>query len=165
MKCAIVVAADEANGIGIGGYLPWKIPSEAAWFRKLTTSGHTNAVIMGVNTWTKLIRPLSGRFNIVVSTKLSHSAYPALSFIARSLQEALDHCRRINITNTWIIGGTRLYQEAMLSEECNSIILSRINGIHECDTWFPPIPDTFTQLEESDHENKGKIWSIETYSR
>lgn len=57
------------------GALPWSIPGDLAFFRKLTTqtqcSGMRNAVIMGRKTWNSIpgkFRPLASRLNVVLST-------------------------------------------------------------------------------------------------
>ena len=68
MKNFIVIVAATASSLGIGrlGDLPWKLPGDMAFFKRLTTTTrHTkkkNAVIMGRNTWESIpskFRPLS----------------------------------------------------------------------------------------------------------
>ncbi|CAN5293735.1 hypothetical protein BH09MYX1_BH09MYX1_50320 [soil metagenome] len=63
-----LIFAIAANGvIGRGGKLPWSEPDDRARYEKIT-AGH--AVIMGRRTWEEMGVPLSGRHNVVVSTKL-----------------------------------------------------------------------------------------------
>jgi dihydrofolate reductase/thymidylate synthase len=69
----VVVAATETWGIGKEGKLPWHLPTDMAFFRKVTSTavaGKRNAVIMGRRTWASIpgkFRPLSGRINVVLS--------------------------------------------------------------------------------------------------
>jgi dihydrofolate reductase len=70
----IVVACTRNLGIGLNGSMPWHLPKDMAYFKKLTsTSGGSetrNAVIMGRKTWESIpakFRPLSGRVNVVIS--------------------------------------------------------------------------------------------------
>lgn len=70
----VVVAATRAGGIGIGGALPWQLPSDMAFFKSLTLKtrdpSKQNAVIMGRKTWASIpakFRPLKGRVNVVLS--------------------------------------------------------------------------------------------------
>lgn len=157
----IVVAADEEDGIGIQGRLPWKISSEIKFFRKITTSGESNAIIMGRKTWDSLgNKKLPGRINIILSTSLPRSG-DLLTF--KSLDEALSHCKEVMISSIWVIGGSQLYQEALLSSKCQGIILSRIKGTHQCDVKFPNISTSDYELRRTDHCDRE--WSVEYYSR
>lgn len=79
---SIVVAADQASGIGLNGGLPWRLRKDMAFFAKVTstvpaTTTHSsngiqrvNACIMGRRTWESIpvkFRPLANRLNIIVS--------------------------------------------------------------------------------------------------
>jgi hypothetical protein len=73
----VVVAATVTGGIGLGGKLPWSLPTDMAAFKRITTTlpagaaaGVRNAVIMGRRTWLSIpprFRPLPGRLNVVLS--------------------------------------------------------------------------------------------------
>lgn len=71
---SLVIAATLDYGIGMDGKLPWLLPSDMAFFKRVTS--HTNvatkqnAVIMGRKTWASIptrFRPLQGRLNVVLS--------------------------------------------------------------------------------------------------
>lgn len=157
----IVAAADEEDGIGIQGHLPWKISSEIKFFRRITTSGESNAVIMGRRTWDSLgSKKLPGRLNIILSTFLPCGRDP---LIFKSLDEALSHCKETMISSVWVIGGAQLYQEALLSSKCQGIILSRIKGTYRCDVKFPNILTSDYELRRT--EDCDSEWSTEYYSR
>nr|Q27783.1 RecName: Full=Bifunctional dihydrofolate reductase-thymidylate synthase; Short=DHFR-TS; Includes: RecName: Full=Dihydrofolate reductase; Includes: RecName: Full=Thymidylate synthase [Trypanosoma brucei brucei]AAA91362.1 dihydrofolate reductase-thymidylate synthase [Trypanosoma brucei] len=77
---SVVVASDEKGGIGDGGTIPWEIPEDMQYFRRVTTNlrgknvkpspSKRNAVVMGRKTWDSLppkFRPLSNRLNVVLS--------------------------------------------------------------------------------------------------
>lgn len=73
LRLTLIVAATKSNGIGQNSQLPWRLPKEMKYFANATSKapeGHTNAVVMGRNTWESIpakFRPLSSRVNIVVS--------------------------------------------------------------------------------------------------
>ncbi len=59
------VAAMSLNRvIGAGGAIPWYLPEDFRWFKKLTTGGF---VVMGRKTFDSLPRPLPNRTNIVLT--------------------------------------------------------------------------------------------------
>jgi len=45
---SLIVATDRNNGIGINNALPWRLPEDLAFFKRIT-SGHT--IIMGRKTF------------------------------------------------------------------------------------------------------------------
>lgn len=70
----IIVATSSNLGIGMEGYLPWKIQKDMDSFKKITTSTNNprlkNACIMGRKTWQSLppkYRPLPNRVNVILS--------------------------------------------------------------------------------------------------
>lgn len=81
MSLTVIVAATKSNGIGQSGKLPWRLSKEMAYFARVTSSapdGQKNAVIMGRKTWESIpakFRPLSKRFNIVVSHNRDYELY------------------------------------------------------------------------------------------
>ena len=75
MELTLIVAATLANGIGVKGSLPWRLPNEMAYFARVTSrcpERALNALVMGRKSWESIprkFRPLRGRSNIVVSTQ------------------------------------------------------------------------------------------------
>lgn len=79
---SLIVAATKELGIGINGGLPWRLPPDMAFFKKVTTtipkaysSDLKNIVIMGRVTWESIptkFRPLADRMNIIVSRNLEY---------------------------------------------------------------------------------------------
>lgn len=59
-----IVACDQYGIIGDKGRIPWNVPEDMAFFRKMT-SGHI--VIMGRKTFDSLSSPLKNRINIVIT--------------------------------------------------------------------------------------------------
>lgn len=76
MDFCLIVCTTPNGGIGKNGSIPWRVPVDMAFFRRITTSttsvseGKRNAVIMGRQTWESIparFKPLPGRLNIVLS--------------------------------------------------------------------------------------------------
>jgi len=144
---SIIVAATPKRGIGANNALPWKrLPEDMAFFKSTTlavTGGaERNAVIMGRNTWESIpikYRPLEGRYNVVVtSRKLDAEVDTAASF-----DEALKLCDRQDIGQIFIIGGAKMYEEALQKEQCTTVYLTRVGINFDTDVFMPEVPSEF----------------------
>lgn len=137
---SVIVACTPDGGIGFGGKIPWHLKIDLHMFRAITT--HTfdpqkvNVVIMGRKTWESLPnKPLSRRFNIVVSKSL---IYLRNAIVVRSFQDALgivSHLKQVE--NTFVIGGSELYNIAVRHPLCSSVYLTKLDASFQCDTFFP----------------------------
>lgn len=153
----IIAAMTPKRVIGNKGKLPWMskdVPGELKWFQEVTL-GHT--VIMGRSTWESLppkFRPLSGRYNIVVSRTMS--APPLSVIVARSLKDAL----RLAYAgkDVWIIGGAQMYGEALANAD--ELYLTFIDKEFGGDTYFPEFADMFSFVEDVRH---GEGWAVKRF--
>ena len=81
-----IIAAVSKNGIiGADGKIPWDIPEDKAYFKKITSG---NIVIMGRRTFEEIGYPLPNRYNIIVSEKKNFHDENLIT--AKSLDEALN---------------------------------------------------------------------------
>lgn len=160
---AIVVAMDENRGIGKEGKLPWHLPSELIHFAKLTKPTQDphrkNAVIMGRNTWESLpekYRPLPQRLNIVLTQNLSYPL-PKDVLQANSLEQALQLAEEQSVERIFVIGGAKVFEQALQDPRCQTLHLTQILSSFDCDTFFPSFESLpFTKTFESEIiEEKG----------
>src|SRR5690606_15276299 len=100
MKLILVVAAAENNVIGVQNELPWHLPDDLKFFKKITLN---KPVIMGKNTWLSIGKPLPNRLNIVISTTLEEVPEGVLRF--DTLKASLEYLQSLNIPEACIIGG------------------------------------------------------------
>jgi dihydrofolate reductase len=169
----VVVAADASNGIGRGGALPWHLPGDLAHFRALT--GHTrgegrrNAVVMGRRTWESLpprFRPLPGRLNVVVTRDAAFSAEGARH--AHGLDEALAMAAAApDVERVFVIGGGELYRAALTHAKCGDVHLTRVEGDHGCDVFFPALESTHDLVERSGprRDGDGPAYELQRWAR
>ena len=124
------------NGvIGAGGTMPWHLPEDFRHFRSLTTG---QPVIMGRRTWDSLperSRPLPGRINIVITGQDGWAADGALR--ASSLFHALElgAAAAGPGDRLWIIGGGRVYSEAL--NVAGTAVITVIDKVVVGDTYAP----------------------------
>jgi dihydrofolate reductase len=147
----MICAMDLSQGIGFNQNLPWHLPEDLAHFRVLTTQARPlsqNAVIMGRKTWESLpnsVRPLPNRFNVV----LTHSDIdlPSNALKADSIDTALTQlASKADIDSIFIIGGGRVYQECILRAEVQTLYLTIVENIFDCDTFFPEYKSNFNRF-------------------
>jgi len=151
MKVNIIAAVAENGVIGYQGKLPWHIPEDLKRFKSLTTG---NAVIMGRFTWQSLpIKPLPERENFVISSSSSYHLISGDNFIARSsVSSALNTCNVLsNIREVFIIGGNRIYKEALYLNCVDSMYITHVHREYEGDAYFTDVD--WTQWQEVERED------------
>lgn len=151
MEYSIIVATTINGGIGLNGKIPWRLKDDLDHFKFQTTysrMGCVNAVIMGRNTWKSLpekVRPLANRINIIVSEsyyldkeKMDELAQMKDVYVVPTLDNAHAKIKEMhNIHKVFIIGGERLYKEALADHRYNHLLLTFIDIDVKCDTFFP----------------------------
>ncbi|NQY42235.1 MAG: dihydrofolate reductase [Legionellales bacterium] len=145
---SIVVAMAKNRVIGNQGRLPWHIPEDLKWFKKVTM-GHP--IIMGRKTFLSIGRPLPGRKNIILTTQKD--------FLARGCIVLNDFSAITNILpdseEMMVIGGAQVYKKALLI--ANKIYLTMIENDFAGDVYFPDFNLADWQIiEEHNLENLDK---------
>ena len=110
MKIFFVVACTKDGGIGKDGGLPWPHMKEDMKNFTQLTKGDGKAVVMGRKTWESLPerhKPLAGRVNIVVSSKLEDDRCIVVNGVPAAIQTALLK----NVKELWFIGGKAIYDD------------------------------------------------------
>jgi dihydrofolate reductase len=153
-KFGIVAAMSRNHVIGVNGTLPWTLPADRMYFKHLTKD---SALILGRRTLfedSELRHIAHASHVIVLSRKLTEADLTdlqadhrdlSLSFsIARSFPEALDVARRLkhnkdagdstndgtassNRLECWVVGGERLYHEAVVHPSANQLHLTVVD--------------------------------------
>lgn len=171
MGFSLIAAADSKMGIGKNGKLPWdlKLPTDLAFFHKTTCGRGKNAVIMGRTTWESIPknrRPLKERLNIVLTHQNSYPL-PAEVLRSASLEETLQKAGQKNAEEIFVIGGAKVFAEAICHPNCTTIFLTEVSGDFKCDTFFPKIdPAKFKKVSESaTREENGIKFRFVKYQR
>ena len=149
MQIVIVAIVAENGVIGQGGVMPWRVKSDMAHFKALTTG---KPVLMGRKTWASLhVRPLPGRTNIVVTRDESFTAPGAL--VSTSLDTALEAARGDAMrrgTDVMVIGGADIYAQAI--PYADRLEITQIHASPEGDVRFPAIdPALWRESERESH--------------
>jgi dihydrofolate reductase len=129
MRRSLVVAMSRNRVIGRDNQLPWKLPADMAFFKRVTM-GHP--VIMGRRTYESIGKPLPGRQNIVVSGNAAYEA-PGCS-VVRSMEEAYRVAG--DADDVSIIGGSSIFAASLPIADV--IYLTEVDAEVEGDVFFPP---------------------------
>lgn len=123
--------------IGRGNQIPWHLPEDFKWFKRMTT-GHV--IVMGRKTFESIGKPLPNRTTIVLSR--SQFQFPGVQTV-RSLE---DLTSLVADRQVFICGGAEVYEQAL--PLCSDLYLTLVKAIVEGDAFFPPFEERFTPVEE-----------------
>ena len=140
---SLVVAVARNGVIGRDNQLPWRLPDDLAYFKRVTLD---HPVIMGRRTYQSIGRALAGRENIVVTRDRDFHAPGCL--VVASLDEAWKAAR--DAPEVCVIGGTSLFREAL--PIADRIHLTEVEAEVPGDTFFPRFDRSeWTEREVSRH--------------
>ncbi|MCA9706810.1 MAG: dihydrofolate reductase, partial [Myxococcales bacterium] len=100
MRISIIAAVADDGVIGRDGALPWRLPADLRFFRRVTMGHH---VIVGRKTWDSIGRPLPGR-TLVVLTRDRTAAIPGVHVVG-DLTQALECARAAGDSDVFVAGG------------------------------------------------------------
>lgn len=123
--------------IGSGNQIPWHLPEDFRWFKKMTTG---QVVVMGRKTFESIGRPLPNRETVILSRTGFH--VPGVRTIA-----SLDEVVMPGETRTvFICGGAEIYAQAL--PRCSDLYLTLVKRTVDGDAFFPPFEDYFAPVAE-----------------
>ncbi len=122
--------------IGCAGKIPWHLPEDFQWFKKMTT-GHV--VLMGRKTFESLGKPLPNRTNLVLTRGDDIPGVTVLRDLAE-LSASYFAPREI-----FVIGGAEIY--AQLLPRCRELYLSVVLREVAGDAFFPPFEAGFELID------------------
>jgi dihydrofolate reductase len=145
VKLTIVVAVADNGVIGHNKNLPWHLPADLGHFKRITMG---KPLLMGRKTHESIGRPLPGRLNIVLTTQPEYLAEGCR--VVHSVDEAIAVVEHEGGDEIMIIGGARLYQEAL--PRADVVHLTRVHCEVAGDTWFPEM--TMDEWQETARERR-----------
>ena len=133
-KLSLVVAKAKKSVIGKDGDMPWSMPSDLKYFKKVTMG---KPVIMGRVTWESLPYPLPGRDNLILTRNTAYQAEGAEVFTDKDeiLKRAYELATLNNVDEVMVIGGGQIYN--IFLAECTKVYITRIDAEVDGDTYFP----------------------------
>jgi len=152
LEIIIITAAASNGAIGKNGTQPWYCKEELNHFIKTTID---YPVIMGTATMREIVNPLSGRENLVLSSK-SHKEDATGFLYFNSIENAISYCNDKDYKKVFVIGGESVYKQSM--EIADRIVISIMNFGFEGDRFFPEIDLNKWELEKEDRRKNFVIY-------
>ena len=135
------IAAMSLNrAIGAGGKIPWHLPEEFKWFKKMTTG---RIIVMGRKTFESIGKPLPNRTTIVLTR--SPQPIPGAQTVS-DLRQIDPASPAFAGREIFICGGAQVYEQAL--PLCSDLYLTLVKRNVAGDTYFPPFEDQFELVEE-----------------
>jgi dihydrofolate reductase len=145
-RMTLVVAADVAGGIGQDGGLPWRLPDDLKWFKRVTMG---YPLVMGRKTHDSIGRSLPGRLNIVITRQDDYVPYDG-AVVVGSLEAALARAARENAHEVMVIGGAEIFRSAL--EMADRVLLTRVHDTFAADTHLDDLdPASWRETWREDH--------------
>jgi dihydrofolate reductase len=131
-----IAAMAENRVIGAGNRLPWHLPEDFKWFKRMTTG---QVIVMGRKTYESIGKPLPNRTTLVLSR--SAREIPGVRVISSLAEIDLAHETR----EVYICGGAEIYAQAL--PLCSDVYLTLVKRSVPGDRFFPPFEDQFVEAE------------------
>ena len=129
---SLIAAMDKNHLIGKNNDLPWRLPADLAYFKKVTMG---NTIVMGRKTFESIGKPLPGRENVIVTSQQDYKVEGAS--IVHSIEELLQLDK--DSKELFVIGGARLYEQTLA--HADRLYLTEIQEQFEGDAYFPAIDE------------------------
>ena len=146
-RLAVIVAVAENGVIGRDNGLPWHLPEDLRYFRRVTMG---KPIVMGRKTFESIGRALPGRTNIVISRNKLFAPDDVL--VAASPDDALVLAGQIaeqqGVGEAMVIGGAEIY--ALALPRADRLYITRVHASVEGDALLPPVD--WTQWAETSCE-------------
>lgn len=144
----LIVAVDEAWGIGKDGDLLRRISADMKNFRAITT-GH--ALVMGRKTLESFPngKPLPHREHIVLTTNPNYACEGIT--LCKDIEELKEVTSAITDKKIFVVGGGSVYQQ--LLPLCDIAYVTKIHHTFPADTYFPNLDE----MEEWSLREKGEL--------
>lgn len=156
---SLIVAHDPNRVIGSNNDLPWHLPEDLAYFKKMTMG---KAMVMGRKTYDSIGRPLPGRLSIIVTRNPEYTAPGAV--VVHDLKEAIEKAKEY-ADEVMIIGGAEIFR--MVLGFADRLYITFIQKHYEGDTFFPAYGDEWklTSTSEEMVSADGTPFSYLVYDR
>lgn len=131
---SMIVACDMNNVIGYENKLPWHLPEDMKYFKRMTTG---STVVMGRKTYESIGRPLPNRTNVIVSRGGFTTEDDVI--VVSDLKRYLEYAPKES--DIFVIGGEEIYKQSL--PYAYFIYMTRILKMYSGDVFFPRLDNSW----------------------
>ena len=162
MKISCIVAIANNNVIGKDNQIPWYLPNDLKYFKKVTLNHH---ILMGRNCFESIGRALPKRTNVIITRNMYYTVSSCL--ITHSIGEALSLAEENGEEEAFIIGGGKIYEQTI--DLWDKLYLTKVDLDVKGDVYFPELDFSnwkLTHKEDHIKDNKNTHnYSFLTYEK
>jgi dihydrofolate reductase len=135
---SLLWAMDKNRGIGLNNELPWRLPEDLKYFKRVTMG---KPIAMGRKTYDSIGRPLPGRENIVITRR------QGLTIEGCTVIHDVKELVKREEEELFVIGGAEIFKEIL--PYADRLYITEIYEEFKADTFFPEIDMSEWELIES----------------
>ena len=156
---SLIVAHDTQKVIGKNNDLPWHLPEDLAYFKKMTMG---KAMVMGRKTYESIGRPLPGRLSIVITRNPNYKAEGVV--VVNNIEAAIEKAKEY-APEVMVIGGAEIFK--MVMDVADRLYITLIQEEFAGDTFFPEYEEewTLTSTSEEIISKNGTSFIYQVYDK
>ncbi len=133
---AMIVAMSKNRIIGVDGNLPWHLPEDLKFFKRMTQA---KPLVMGRKTYTSIGKPLPNRLNIVITRDktFAHDGVRVCHELADALALADQQATIDAAEEIMVMGGGEIYRQAL--PYAQRLYITEVDVEVEGDASFPQL--------------------------
>jgi len=145
---SLIAAVADNNCIGKNNKIPWNIPEDFKYFKKMTLG---KTCVMGQATYESILgyvgKPLPGRQTVVVTLDKNYKAAEGVR-VFNSLDDVFE---KLKDEDVFICGGASIYRQTI--DRVNTLYITQVHQSPEGDTFFPEInKNIWKETNREEHE-------------
>ncbi|SER68844.1 dihydrofolate reductase [Vreelandella subterranea] len=131
---AMIVAMAKNRVIGVEGQLPWYLPEDLKFFKRMTQA---KPLVMGRKTFASIGKPLPNRLNIVVTRQeaFTHEGVRVCHDLPAALELADQQATIEAAEEIMVMGGGEIYRQAL--PYATRLYVTEVDIEVEGDAYFP----------------------------
>lgn len=165
-RLSLIAAVAENGVIGRDGDMPWRIPSDFAWFKRMTMG---KPMVMGRKQFETFPKPLPGRPHIVVTRQEAYAASGAS--VVHDLDKAIALAsalpEAVETGEIMVIGGGDIYAQAIA--KADRLYITHVDMAPAGTVVFPRIDPEIWEVVDyplvTPSENDPTTYTIKVYER
>ncbi len=146
MIISTIVAVSENEVIGKNNQLPWHLPADLKYFKKITNGHH---VLMGRKCFESIGKPLPGRTNLVLTRNNNYQPDGIVKI--HTIDDGINIAKEHGETELFILGGADVFRLTM--PVIDKLYFNTIHAEFEGDTFWPKTDWTQWKLDSTEYHD------------